>query len=59
MDRIVQYNAQKINTPALESIIGAKRFAETTVNYTASGVDRTVDTSNWNYAIWLSLATAL
>ncbi|GAB0175244.1 MAG: hypothetical protein HHAS10_11230 [Candidatus Altimarinota bacterium] len=59
MEEIAAYNAGSVSTAALESAIGEKRFAEATVTYTATGVNRTVDTSNWNYAYWLGILSIL
>ena len=52
MERIAEYNAWTVTSPTLDSLIGAKRFAEATIEYTATGIDRTIDVSKWNYALW-------
>ena len=59
MERIAEYNAWTVTSPNLDSIIGNKRFAEATIEYTATGVDRTVDISKWNYALWALVAGLL
>lgn len=59
MEEIAAYNAWSISTPALETAIWEKRYAEATVTYTATGVNRTVDTSNWNYAYWIGILSLL
>ncbi len=59
MQLIADYNAWTTPpSPALESAVGSKRYAEATVTYNASGIDRTVDTSKWNYAYWAWLIGA-
>ena len=59
MERIAEYNAWTATSPNLDTIIGNKRFAEATIEYTATGVDRTVDISKWNYALWALVAGLL
>lgn len=60
MQLIAEYNAWIVPPlPELESAVGSKRYAEATITYTASGIDRKVDTSNWNYAYWIGLASIL
>jgi len=59
MDRIRDYNTAWLTSPALDKIIWDKRYSSAHIEYTAMGIDRTVDTSNWNYAYWLWLLATL
>ncbi len=59
MDRIAKYNTEWVSTPSLEQIIWEKRFAEASIQYTASGIDRVIDVSNWNFVYWLWILSAL
>lgn len=59
MSRIAQYNAGTLTTPSLNTIIGDKRIGDASLSFTATGKDRTVDTSNWNYAYWFWLLAAM
>jgi hypothetical protein len=59
MERIREYNTEWITSPVLDEIIWQKRFAKAGIQFTATGTDRIVDTSHWNYAYWLGLLSVL
>ncbi len=58
MERIRQFNTEWITSPVLEETVWKMRFGAGDIQFTAKGIDRVVDTSNWNYIYWLGLLSA-